>query len=104
MDHRLKRHVDSMSSKSIVTTDKKQAILHSALQLFVNKGFNATSTASIAKAAGVATGTLFHHFPTKNLLALVHLKLVPYDTIRVKKHIILHSANFTESVTNYRQW
>ncbi|WP_257984928.1 TetR/AcrR family transcriptional regulator, partial [Shewanella sp. 11B5] len=54
-----------MSSKSIVTTDKKQAILHSALQLFVNKGFNATSTASIAKAAGVATGTLFHHFPTK---------------------------------------
>ncbi|MBB1320408.1 TetR/AcrR family transcriptional regulator [Shewanella sp. SR43-8] len=48
-----------------MTTDKKQAILDSALQLFVKKGFNATSTASIAKAAGVATGTLFHHFPTK---------------------------------------
>ncbi|WP_445772718.1 TetR/AcrR family transcriptional regulator [Shewanella sp.] len=47
-------------------TDKKQAILDSALSLFVEKGFNATSTASIAKAAGVATGTLFHHFPTKN--------------------------------------
>ncbi|UAL44625.1 TetR/AcrR family transcriptional regulator [Shewanella inventionis] len=54
-----------MSSNS-TTTDKKQAILDAALQLFVNKGFNATSTASIAKAAGVATGTLFHHFPTKN--------------------------------------
>jgi AcrR family transcriptional regulator len=54
-----------MSSKSIVNTDKKQAILNAALPLFVNKGFNATSTASIAKAASVATGTLFHHFPTK---------------------------------------
>jgi AcrR family transcriptional regulator len=47
-------------------TDKKQAILASALALFVNQGFHATSTASIAKAAGVATGTLFHHFPSKN--------------------------------------
>lgn len=55
-----------MSSKTTTTTDKKQAILDSALLLFVSKGFNATSTASIAKAAGVATGTLFHHFPTKN--------------------------------------
>jgi AcrR family transcriptional regulator len=54
-----------MSSKAVMNTDKKQAILDSALQLFVKKGFNATSTASIAKAAGVATGTLFHHFPTK---------------------------------------
>lgn len=54
-----------MSRKAVMTTDKKQAILDSALQLFVKKGFNATSTASIAKAAGVATGTLFHHFPTK---------------------------------------
>ncbi|WP_273058566.1 MULTISPECIES: TetR/AcrR family transcriptional regulator [Shewanella] len=54
-----------MSHKAVMTTDKKQAILDSALQLFVKKGFNATSTASIAKAAGVATGTLFHHFPTK---------------------------------------
>jgi len=47
-------------------TDKKNAILASALALFVSQGFHATSTASIAKAAGVATGTLFHHFPSKD--------------------------------------
>ena len=52
-----------MTTKQI---DKKQAILDTALRLFVSKGFNATSTASIAKEAGVATGTLFHHFSTKN--------------------------------------
>ncbi|MEL4241266.1 TetR/AcrR family transcriptional regulator [Shewanella xiamenensis] len=49
-------------------TDKRQAILDTALSLFVSQGFHATSTASIAKQAGVATGTLFHHFPTKEVL------------------------------------
>jgi len=48
--------------------DKKQAILDTALTLFVSQGFYATSTASIAKQAGVATGTLFHHFPSKDEL------------------------------------
>ncbi|MFT5705000.1 MAG: AcrR family transcriptional regulator [Shewanella sp.] len=48
--------------------DKKQAVLDTALTLFVSQGFYATSTASIAKKAGVATGTLFHHFPSKNEL------------------------------------
>ncbi|MFV0597079.1 TetR/AcrR family transcriptional regulator [Shewanella sp.] len=49
-------------------TDKRQAILDTALILFVDQGFHGTSTASIAKQAGVATGTLFHHFPTKEAL------------------------------------
>ncbi|MDX6016700.1 MULTISPECIES: TetR/AcrR family transcriptional regulator [Shewanella] len=48
--------------------DKKQQILGSALQLFVEQGFYATSTASIARHAGVATGTLFHHFSSKETL------------------------------------
>ncbi|MEZ9200431.1 TetR family transcriptional regulator [Shewanella sp. 10N.286.54.B9] len=48
--------------------DKKQAILDTALTLFVSQGFYATSTASIAKTAGVATGALFHHFASKNEL------------------------------------
>lgn len=48
--------------------DKKQALLNTALTLFVSQGFHATSTASIAKQAGVATGTLFHHFSSKDEL------------------------------------
>ncbi|MGS0682349.1 TetR/AcrR family transcriptional regulator [Shewanella sp. 125m-7] len=48
--------------------DKKQAILNTALTLFVSQGVYATSTASIAKQAGVATGTLFHHFSSKEEL------------------------------------
>ncbi|MGL5358472.1 MAG: TetR/AcrR family transcriptional regulator [Shewanella sp.] len=48
--------------------DKRQAILATALALFVSQGFHGTSTASIAKQAGVATGTLFHHFASKDAL------------------------------------
>ena len=50
--------------------NKKQQLLDTALALFVNQGIYATSTASIAKTAGVATGTLFHHFPSKDALVL----------------------------------
>ncbi|MFD2176846.1 TetR/AcrR family transcriptional regulator [Veronia pacifica] len=48
--------------------DKKQLILDTALTLFVGQGYEATSTAALAKAAGVATGTLFHHFPNKEAI------------------------------------
>lgn len=45
--------------------DKRIAILEAALKLFTEKGFHGTSTAEISREAGVATGTLFNYFPTK---------------------------------------
>ncbi len=48
--------------------DKRENILKTALGLFVTNGFHATPTSKIAKEAGVATGTLFHHFKTKDEL------------------------------------
>lgn len=48
-----------------MNSTKKQAILDTALSLFVQHGIQATSTASIAKQANVAAGTLFHHFASK---------------------------------------
>ncbi len=38
------------------------------MYLFNEAGFHATSTAKIAKFAGVSNGAIFHHFPTKNEL------------------------------------
>jgi AcrR family transcriptional regulator len=49
-------------------TIKRQAILDTALNLFVTQGFHASSTAQIAREAKVATGTLFHHFSSKEML------------------------------------
>jgi AcrR family transcriptional regulator len=45
--------------------DKRAAIPKAALKLFTERGFHGTSTAQISKDAGVATGTLFNYFPTK---------------------------------------
>jgi AcrR family transcriptional regulator len=48
--------------------EKKQDILNAALKLFIERGFHGASTTEIAKTAGVATGTLFHYFKTKEEL------------------------------------
>ncbi len=77
-----------MSDHTNQPKNKKQQLLDAALALFVEQGIYATSTASIAKTAGVATGTLFHHFPSKDALVLelyknikqeFALQIVPFE-------------------------
>src|SRR5271168_610711 len=48
----------------------RRAILRAALQLFAEKGFYRTTTKAISKKAGIAEGTLFNYFETKEDLAL----------------------------------
>ena len=45
--------------------DKRAALLSAALALFAEKGLQGASTAQIARCAGVASGTLFVYFSTK---------------------------------------
>ena len=49
-------------------TEKREAILDTALVLFTERGFFGTPTSMISKEAGVATGTLFFYFKTKEEL------------------------------------
>lgn len=48
--------------------DKREVILQSALELFIEFGFHGTPTSKIALKAGVSNGTLFHYFKTKDEL------------------------------------
>jgi len=50
------------------TTGNREKILETALRLFTTRGFFGTPTSLISKEAGVATGTLFFYFPTKEEL------------------------------------
>ena len=43
----------------------REKILEVAKELFVSQGFGATTTRDIAKAAGIATGTMFNYFSSK---------------------------------------
>ncbi|MCU0359385.1 MAG: TetR/AcrR family transcriptional regulator [Bacteroidia bacterium] len=57
--------------------DKKELLLNAALKLFVNHGFHGTATSKIAQEAGVANGTLFQYFKTKDDLVIdlyIHIK------------------------------
>lgn len=50
-------------------SDKRQAILQAALELFADRGFDGTRVPEIATQAKVAAGTLYHYFPSKESMA-----------------------------------
>jgi AcrR family transcriptional regulator len=52
----------------------RQAILRAALELFAKQGFYRTTTKAISRKAGIAEGTLFNYFKTKEDLALYFLE------------------------------
>ncbi|HHB77793.1 MAG TPA: TetR/AcrR family transcriptional regulator, partial [Saprospiraceae bacterium] len=45
---------------------KKEKITQTALQLIVNQGIQETPMSQISKVSGVAMGTIYHHFKSKN--------------------------------------
>ena len=49
---------------------RTQQILHSALELFYEKGIDDTSIEEVAKAANVGTATIYRYFETKAELAI----------------------------------
>lgn len=49
-------------------TERKNEILDAAAALFSEKGFDQTSTNEILDAVGIAKGTLYHHFKSKEAI------------------------------------
>ena len=52
-------------------TDKREAILDAALDLFVERGFFGTAVPEIAERAGVGAGTIYRYFESKEALVNV---------------------------------
>lgn len=50
--------------------ENRTRILEKAAEIFNNKGFEDSTTRDIALAAGLAAGTLFNYFPSKETLAM----------------------------------
>lgn len=55
---------------------KRDTILLTAARLFAERGFNNTPTSLLAKEAGVAEGTIFRHFKTKDDIFLTLIRNV----------------------------
>jgi TetR/AcrR family transcriptional regulator, repressor of fatR-cypB operon len=66
-----------LTAPSRPVTDKRAALLAAALRLIARSGLHATPTSAIAREAGVAHGTLFLYFPSKEeLLNALYLELL----------------------------
>lgn len=70
----------------------KEKILKAALELFAKQGIENTSTAEITQKVGVATGTLFVHFKTKQ-------ELIDTLYVEIKKQAF---SKLTEHIANKR--
>lgn len=77
-----------MATQAPIT--KRERLLQSALVLFGENGIHNTSTASIAKHAGVANGTLFHHFDNKKTLIEALYISIKHD---LSKYVLLTQAD-----------
>jgi len=56
------------------TLDSKNKIYKAALNLFIKKGIKGTTTREIAKKAGIAEGTIYIHFSSKDAIAFTLFK------------------------------
>ncbi len=55
---------------------RREEILSAAIALFARKGYHGVNTAEIAERAGIAEGTIFRYFPTKDELLIRALESV----------------------------
>ena len=58
-------HVSSTTPAADLT---RQRLIRAALELFTTRGYHVTTTAQIAKKAGIAEGTIYRHFASKQQL------------------------------------
>jgi AcrR family transcriptional regulator len=56
------------TASKMCSEDRRTAIIDAALRVFVEKGFDRTTTRELAEAAGVSEALLFKHFPSKEAL------------------------------------
>ncbi|YCK79691.1 TetR/AcrR family transcriptional regulator (plasmid) [Arthrobacter sp. D3-18] len=88
-----------------MSTDTKQRIASTALDLFHANGYSATGVSDIARAAGVPKGSFYHFFESKEALAAETVKLyettINYDLLdrgspsplaRIKSHLTFITA------------
>jgi AcrR family transcriptional regulator len=71
--------------------DRRELILSTAAEMFARKGLRATTVRGIADAVGVLSGSLYHHFPSKD--AILDEVLSRYlDEIRERYAVVLASG------------
>lgn len=83
--------------------DKEIRIINAAINIFSEKGFEATRTREIADRAGIAEGTIFRYFPTKDailerMVPLLIRVMMPRISGPIERIISMHTTDSVEEI------
>jgi AcrR family transcriptional regulator len=76
---------------------RKEQILRAATVLFANKGYAETTTLELSEVIGVASGTVFYHFGSKEGLFLAILEDI-HDTIESEFELYFKDLKFSSGL------
>lgn len=68
------------------SAQSKDKLIDTALELFSREGYTGTTVKSIAKAAGVTDGLIYHYFSSKE--ELLHAVLVKHNFLEEVRHVL----------------
>ena len=82
-----------MNKRQLQKQFTREKIIAAAKEIFIEKGIINTATSQIAEAAGIAHGTLFLHFPSKDALVieLLDVELLKFNSA-IKQLIVTTSS------------
>jgi TetR/AcrR family fatty acid metabolism transcriptional regulator len=83
-------------SRSERTADKRERILKAAIKVFARKGFYAARVSEIAKAAGVADGTIYLYFRNKDDVLISVFESRITRLVEVLQEIVGSGGSFEE--------
>ncbi len=79
-------------------TDKRERILKAAIRVFARKGFYSTRVSEIAKAAGVADGTIYLYFKNKDDVLISIFQDRISKLLEVLTEAVAQKSNFEEKL------
>jgi AcrR family transcriptional regulator len=94
--------VGNMSPVAKKVVDKRTAIIDAAVGLFARKGFHATTVPEIAADAGVAVGSVYRYFDTKE--ALVNAAIVERKGAMLETMVAANAAGGDLEARFRRVW
>lgn len=71
---------------------RRQEIIEEAMRLFQEKGFEATSVQDVMKGLGIAKGTIYHYFKSKEELMEAVVEKIVLDDFEAKRALLESTA------------
>ena len=69
------------TQKRLTPEARREQIIQAALAVFIEKGFSGTTTAELAKAAGISEVTLFRHFSSKQEIFQAGVEPILFESL-----------------------